>query len=67
LDNTPEKSLIAKYRDLLTYVFKNPDMRLLATDRMISVTNENGEVSYLYQVFGNNIVTGGTYAIYELN
>jgi hypothetical protein len=66
LDQTPEKSLTQKYRLLLNMLYANPDVSLIATDRVVEFIDTNGNPQKIANVFGESIVTPGTYAIYEI-
>ncbi|MFT4567605.1 MAG: hypothetical protein ACI9FN_002572 [Saprospiraceae bacterium] len=66
LDKTPEKSLTKKYQLLLNTIYKNPSVQLLATDRVIEIKQNDGTKSKVSEVFGENILTFGSYAIYEI-
>ncbi len=64
LDNTPEQSLTKKYQKAVNFVYNNPNVRLLATNRVIT-KNQTGEQRY-YDMFGDNVINNGTFAIYEI-
>ena len=66
LDNTPEQSLLDKFNGLIDFVYKNPKVKLLATNRKVKII-ENGNVTekIAYDVFGK-VETYGTFAIYEI-
>lgn len=67
LDRTPEQSLREKYSILMGQVIAdNPDLRLLATDRSITVKDDNGNNRAYMAVFGQDIAVFGTYAVYEI-
>lgn len=66
LDKTPEKSLENKFKLFLNTLYQNPKIRLLATDRIISRPDANGNQVRSNEVFGTNIVEYGSYAIYEI-
>jgi hypothetical protein len=66
LDQTPEKSLTQKYQLLLNMLYANPDVSLIATDRVVEFIDTNGNPQKIANVFGESIVTPGTYAIYEI-
>jgi len=66
LDKTPEKSLTKKYQLLLNTIYKNPKVKLLATDRIIEVKQDDGSMARVSEVFGENILNFGSYAIYEI-
>jgi hypothetical protein len=67
IDNTPDKSLTAKYRELLYFVINNPRLKLLATDRIVGKKDQNGKSIYTYDIYGEQVEQFGRYAIYELN
>jgi len=62
IDNTPEKTLTAKFNALLSYVFSNDSMRLMSTDNIVKI---NGGPKYDIQ--GDELIRRGTFAIYEIN
>ena len=66
LDHTPEQSLANKFKLLLNTLYKNPKVRLMATDRIIEIKTSDGGNRREYKVFGENIIDFGSYAIYEL-
>lgn len=67
LDNTPEQSLVDKFNGLIEFVYKNPKVKLLATNRRVKLFDSNGNLTDKtgYQVFGK-VINHGTFAIYEL-
>ena len=67
LDNTPEGSLREKYRVMMTDVLYDTELtRLIATDRIVRYTDANGQTQQIPSVFGQDIVSFGTYAVYEI-
>ena len=66
LDRTPERSLEKKFQLFLNTLINNPKVRLLATDRIIEITDSSGQAQRVANVFGEKIVEFGSYAIYEL-
>ncbi len=66
IDKTPEKTLQLKYRRLRRWIRDHEYLRLLATDRIVEEVTANGEVVYYYKMFGEKVVFGGQYAIYEI-
>jgi hypothetical protein len=66
IDNTPDKSLTNKYRELLLFLVNNPYMKLLGTDRVVANKDATGKVIYTRNIFGEQIYQFGRYAIYEL-
>lgn len=67
LDNTPDKSLTKKFAELVYYVYNNPNLKLLATDRVVGNKNPNGEIVYTRNIHGEIIQTYGRFAIYQIN
>lgn len=67
LDRTPEKSLQKKFENLLRFIFQNPHIELLATDRMLKkpVPNDPTKIELDHGVFGE-IQFAGSYAIYRI-
>ena len=66
VDQTPEKSLTAKFQKMLGYLHQNPGLQLLATDRLVRKTTQDGQVTTDYDMFGDDIIQNGSYAIYEI-
>ena len=66
LDRTPEKSLTQKYRLLLNFLYQNPYVSLISTDRIIEFVDSEGNSQKIANVFGENIISRGSYAIYEI-
>jgi len=67
IDKTTEKSLTRKYNSLMNFLFKNSHVKVLATNRVIKVRNEQtGQDQNYYGIFGKDIVFNGSYAIVEL-
>ena len=66
IDNTPDKSLTNKYRELLLFIIDNPNMKLIATDRVVGNRNAQGEMVYSRKIYGETIQTFGRFAIYEI-
>jgi len=61
VDKTPEKSVQQKYKNFMNYVYHNPTLKLVATDRVI--ISERG---LEYGLFSNEIQKEGSYAIFEI-
>ncbi len=66
LDNTPEQSLTKKFRLLLQSLYQNPSVSLIATDRIVEFVDSQGNPQRIANVFGQKMVTFGSYAIYEI-
>jgi hypothetical protein len=66
LDNTPNKTLTKKFADLIYFVYNNPNMNLIATDRVVGNKNLKGETIYTRNINGEFIQTFGRFAIYEI-
>lgn len=64
LDNSPEKALVKKFENLLKFIYQNPQLELLGTDRTLRVQN-NGQQQTVNGIFGE-IQNYGTYAIFEI-
>lgn len=66
IDKTPEQTLRQKFIDFLEFCNGNPNLRLMATNRMVNLGTPQ-QPNYQYRVFGN-MVQGrtGSYAIYEI-
>ena len=65
VDKSPEKTLITKFNMLLTTLYQNERIRLIATDRIVQRIDANGNPQQVYEVFGN-IVNHGSFAVYEI-
>lgn len=64
VDKTPEQSLMKRFNLFLNYLYQNPELEMLATDRVVTLNGQNQ-----YQVFGDtptSIVAPGTYAIFRI-
>lgn len=67
LDNTPEKSLISKYEKVINFVYQNPRVQLLATNRTVTKDGDGSQnTQRYYDMFGSQILSNGTFAIYKL-
>ena len=62
IDITEERSLEKKFNSLMNFMQQNQNMRLIATDRV--VRNANGENQYA--LYGETMVYGGTFALYQV-
>ena len=67
IDFTPDKSLTAKYSEVLRFVINNPYLKLLATDRVVGNRGQNGQMVYTRNIYGEQIQVFGRYAIFELS
>jgi len=61
VDKTPEKSVQQKYKNFMNYAYKNPELSLIATDRIVK-----GERGLEYGLFSNEIKSEGSYAIFKI-
>ena len=66
LDRTPERSLTQKYRLLINMLYSNPDVSLIATDRIVEFVDSNDNPQKIANVFGEKIIRPGSYAIYKI-
>ncbi len=66
LDRTPEQTLKKKYQLLLNQLYRNPRVRLIATDREVMITDVEGQKIRVFEVFGDSYPVTGTYAVYEI-
>ena len=64
MDNTPEKALIKKYENFLTFLYQNPKIKLLATDRKL-LLQQNGTSKFVNGIFGD-VQHYGSYAVFEI-
>ena len=62
IDQTPEQSLRKKFEYFLRFLYQNPALELVATDNIIR--NENGQ--NVYEVFGEDRVRQGNFAVYRI-
>jgi hypothetical protein len=63
-DRTPEQSLVERYKKFLLLFYQNPEIELLATNRVLQEST-NGQVEYKYGVFGE-VKEPGSYAIFKI-
>ena len=66
LDRTPEQTLKQKYTLVLDHLYQNPKVRLVTTNREVIVTTPNGKRIKAYRVVGEEYLSYGTYAVYEI-
>jgi len=67
LDHTPEKTLREKYKVLMFGYLRNNDaVELVATDQVISIEQVDGTKREFPGVFGDKIITLGSYAVFEI-
>lgn len=66
LDRTPEKTLVKKFEGLLKFIFQNPNVELISTDRLLKtpLPEDHTKIKVDYGVYGD-IHFPGTYAIYR--
>ena len=62
IDKTPEQSLKKKFRLFMNFLYENPALELIATDRII--VDDNGKSSF--KVFGTNAKYAGSFAVYKI-
>ncbi len=66
-DRTPEGSLRLKFEKMMSYLLKNPEMKLLVTDKKVRRRNpQTGEEEEVFALNGQT-VKEGTYVIFQLN
>jgi len=65
IDKTPEKSVEERFLNFMKFLYQNQQLELIATDRVVKITSDNGAESFKYQVFGD-IQVAGSYAIYRI-
>jgi hypothetical protein len=65
VDKTPDKSLTRKVDKLMSYIYQNPEMELVATDRQIKL-NSNGQVVNAVFLNEGPLVKAGTFAVFRL-
>jgi hypothetical protein len=69
LDRTPEQSLKQKYQIILSHLWQNPKVRLVATNREISTIGSNGRKKTVFKVVAvgsEEYLSYGSYAVYEI-
>jgi len=74
LDKTPEKSLTNKYNLFVASLYESNGVKILSTDRVLTLTNGEGQVAKLSHIFAKGygdkvdigIATHGTYAIFQI-
>lgn len=64
IDHTPEQSLKKRFDAFLNFLYNNPQLTLIATDRKI--TARAGNQGFEYAVFGE-VIDFGKYAIFKIN
>lgn len=65
IDKTPEKSVEERFLNFMKFIYQNPQLELIATDRVVKLPSDNGQDNFKYQVFGD-IQIAGSYAIYRI-
>jgi hypothetical protein len=72
-DDTPEKSLITKVEIFYNYLYNNPYLELISTDRLVvdQTSNQfaninNRKIQVSYRVFGKEVVHRGIIAVYRI-
>jgi len=65
IDKTPEKSVEERFLNFMKFIYQNPQLELIATDRVVKLPSNNGKENFKYQVFGD-IQIAGSYAIYRI-
>ena len=66
IDQTPDGALRKKFESLITFLFRNPNLKLLATDNQVYMPDpKTGKKKIVNNVFGE-LHKIGTYAIYEI-
>jgi hypothetical protein len=67
LDNTPEQTLKTKYDKVINFVYENPRVKLLATNRVVTKADDGSQnTQRYYDMFGSKILSNGTFAIYQI-
>ncbi len=69
LDRTPEQSLRQKYELILSHLWQNSKVRLVATNREVIVTGAGGRKTTEFKVVGvgsDQYLNNGNYAVYEI-
>ena len=64
-DKTPEKSLTKKFNEFTQILYDNPQIQLLATNRIINKSNDPNNPVLEYNVFGK-VYAYGNYAIFAI-
>lgn len=62
IDQTPEKSLTNKFKLFISFLYENPALELIATDRM--AMGKNGQVKY--DLFAENPTRNGSFAVFRI-
>ena len=67
LDQTPEKSLVDKYRRFMRFLFNHPNhFELIATDRLVRYSKGQGPVAGVFPGPDGQIVRHGAMAVYRI-
>ncbi len=64
VDKTPEKQLVERYKNLMYFLYNNPGIRLVATDRIVR-TQVDGQVKFVNDAYGD-VEQFGNYAVFEI-
>lgn len=63
-DRTPEQQLLDRFKKFMLLFYQNPDLEMLATNRVIKETS-GGKEQYIYGVFGE-VKEPGSFAIFRI-
>lgn len=74
LDKTPEKSLTNKYKLFIAALYESNNIKLLSTDRILTLTNDDGQGAQLSHIFAKgygdkvdiSLTNHGSYAIFQI-
>lgn len=73
LDMTPEKSLVKKYRNMMTSLVNNPGARIVATNRIVERPDGNmpynaggSQVRAMFHLAGMRVLEQGSVALFEI-
>jgi hypothetical protein len=65
IDRTPEKTLLAKYENLIKVLYENPKLQLIYTDRIVR-SNETGQPIQMMFDKGQQILNPGSLAVFMI-
>lgn len=64
IDKTPTQTLKKKFDEFMNYMYQNPEIELLSTDRQIKL-NSNGQIANAVFLNKGKLVKAGTFAVYR--
>ena len=65
LDNTPEQTLVGRYKTLMAFLVNDPDLEVIATNRIVKIVTDGKEQDQ-YGIYGGPGQNPGSFAIFEI-